>query len=550
MDLEELLSILDCSTIQIVAKGVPKKKFSAVSIRGMGGNFYSAPIKTTDITFADISYFNKLPSSSLKDAAFFLFTDEPLKPLSSNAFIATIKNRADWFSAIETIDEEFRILQQKTEQILHLTFLANRNVSLTSIVNEAADIVGAPASLLDNSLSFLACSDDFPFYVALGNEKTTGLLPDAALPLLKARSLVNPQKPFPPVVFDWKAPDGTIKTNHFCLIHSRDTILGSLSFHTADGHLRQSRQDMIPAIAQIISIYLSRSNALLLNKSLYYAHLFKQLEEGTLTQSREQIETRFSLFGYELKQFLHIFVVDFSREFLPSEHVRSLAEQIHPYIHNSVYTIGETDIVFLSSSDEILAEGDFDPKLERIFDNSTITVGISSVYMNPKHTPSYINEAKRANITGHKIDPNKHVFPFERYRLLDLAANVIDNKTLYSYRFPPLMHIIDYDSKHNTHLAYTLYEYLQNPTHPTDVAKRLYIHKNTLYYRLEKIREIMGQDFKDAETIASIQMTFHVLRIQNRFEKLVVRPKHPAHTSTFSHAAKATYPWSIVKEQS
>ena len=42
MDLEELLSLLDCSTIQIVAKGVSKKKFSAVSIRG--GEAISIPL--------------------------------------------------------------------------------------------------------------------------------------------------------------------------------------------------------------------------------------------------------------------------------------------------------------------------------------------------------------------------------------------------------------------------------------------------------------------------------------------------------------------------
>ena len=85
------------------------------------------------------------------------------------------------------------------------------------------------------------------------------------------------------------------------------------------------------------------------------------------------------------------------------------------------------------------------------------------------------------------------------------------------------MHVIDLDRKNNTHLAYTLYEYLQDPAHPQAVADKLFIHKNTLYWRLEKIRGIMGRDFKDAETIANIQMTFHVLRIQNRFDKLILR---------------------------
>ena len=216
--------------------------------------------------------------------------------------------------------------------------------------------------------------------------------------------------------------------------------------------------------------------------------------------------------------------VDFSKEYLPSERMRTLAENIHPYISNSVYTMSETSIVFLSSSDEIAEEGHCDiAALEEAFADTNVAAGISSVYMDPKRTPSYIEEAKRALRTGRDIAPHLRVFPFARYRLLDMVESVLDSKTLYSYRYPPLMHVIDIDQQHNTHLTHTLYEYLQNPTHPGEVAKKLFIHKNTLYYRLDKIREIMGCDFKDAETISCIQMTFHVLRVQNRFDKLVLR---------------------------
>lgn len=523
MDIDELLSLLDSRTISVMKYGLLSKKFNGATL--LGGILRITLSDKTAIRFAPVSYFNELPETHIEDAAFFLYADAPLKPVTGNTFVAIMRHRTDWVSAFEVISAEFRLLQKKKEQVLHLTELVNRNASLNSIVNEAANIVDAPASVLDNSLAFLAHSDNFPKYVAYGEEETTGMVPDTALPLLKAKGLVNPQKPFDLVVFDWTSKEGTF-TNHFCLIHSRDTIIGSISFITQDGPLRTSRLEMIPTIAQILSIYLSRSNAFMLNKSLFYTYMFKQLEEGALNLSRKKIEERFSLFGYQLKRHLNVVYVDFSEEYLPSERVKALAENIHPYISNSVYTMNETSIVFLSSSDEIAEEGPCDIEaLEEAFAGTKVAAGISSVFLDPRRTPSYIEEARRALRTGRDLDPNLRVFPFARYRLLDMVESVLDRKTLYSYRYPPLMHVIDQDKKNNAHLAYTLYEYLQDPAHPADVAKKLFIHKNTLYYRLDKIREIMGRDFRDAETISCIQMTFHVLRVQNRFDKLVLRTK-------------------------
>ena len=145
-------------------------------------------------------------------------------------------------------------------------------------------------------------------------------------------------------------------------------------------------------------------------------------------------------------------------------------------------------------------------------------IGISSIFVNPERMPYHTDEAKRALKLGRRLDPDARIYSFSAYRLLDLANNVTDLKTLYSYRYPPLVHVIDLDRENNTHLAYTLYEYLQDPAHPQAVADKLFIHKNTLYWRLEKIRSIMGRDFKDAETIANIQITFHILRLQGRFD--------------------------------
>lgn len=56
------------------------------------------------------------------------------------------------------------------------------------------------------------------------------------------------------------------------------------------------------------------------------------------------------------------------------------------------------------------------------------------------------------------------------------------------------------DEKNNTELYYSLKVYLLCENNVTAAAKRLHIHRNTLVYRLKRIREIIDGDMNDYET--------------------------------------------------
>ena len=57
--------------------------------------------------------------------------------------------------------------------------------------------------------------------------------------------------------------------------------------------------------------------------------------------------------------------------------------------------------------------------------------------------------------------------------------------------------LIKYDKKHNENLCYNLKKYLMNNGNVTKAAKELYIHPNTLAYRIKKIEKILKKDLDD-----------------------------------------------------
>ena len=70
-------------------------------------------------------------------------------------------------------------------------------------------------------------------------------------------------------------------------------------------------------------------------------------------------------------------------------------------------------------------------------------------------------------------------------------------------------------------LLQTLSVYLETHCQLAETAKRLYIHRNTVIYRLEKCEEIIGRSLKDPEETLRLRMAFRIKALlpENGMEK-------------------------------
>jgi len=62
---------------------------------------------------------------------------------------------------------------------------------------------------------------------------------------------------------------------------------------------------------------------------------------------------------------------------------------------------------------------------------------------------------------------------------------------------PQVRKMLEYDSRHHTEYTKTLFVYLKNNQDNKPAAQELYIHRNTLLQRLNKIKELWNPDLKD-----------------------------------------------------
>ena len=76
---------------------------------------------------------------------------------------------------------------------------------------------------------------------------------------------------------------------------------------------------------------------------------------------------------------------------------------------------------------------------------------------------------------------------------------------------PALGMLENYDVENGTDLLETLRVYVETGCNQSETAQNLYVHLNTLKYRLKRINEIAGVDFKDRDTLFHIELSFKLM---------------------------------------
>jgi DNA-binding PucR family transcriptional regulator len=76
--------------------------------------------------------------------------------------------------------------------------------------------------------------------------------------------------------------------------------------------------------------------------------------------------------------------------------------------------------------------------------------------------------------------------------------------------------LLAYDDEQGTDLVGTLRHYVRLARNPTRTALALGIHRNTLFYRIERIERISGLDLADGEDLFRIGLSLKLLEFLER----------------------------------
>lgn len=126
---------------------------------------------------------------------------------------------------------------------------------------------------------------------------------------------------------------------------------------------------------------------------------------------------------------------------------------------------------------------------------STINFSIGQYVNNLSNVNKSYDTAKETLNLQIRLEENKKKCFFEdlhMYRIISLVHKHSDlNEFVDEYLGP----IINYDRQHNGNLMETLKAYLECNGSKKETAKKIFVVRQTLYHRIEKLERLLGEDF-------------------------------------------------------
>lgn len=142
-------------------------------------------------------------------------------------------------------------------------------------------------------------------------------------------------------------------------------------------------------------------------------------------------------------------------------------------------------------------------------------IGISNFHTNLEEMNKGMNEAIFAAETSRMLDKNTSFYKdIGMYKLLFPYFKEHWLKSFYDEIISPIK---EYDDKYNTEMFNTAVKYIENDGVYKAAADSLFIHENTVRYRINKIKEILHKEKQEGSFYEELSVA---IRLHKLYEKL------------------------------
>ncbi len=418
---------------------------------------------------------------------------------------------ADPFSVYNRIQEIFLENQQVvTGMRLFLDALFN-DKGLQGICDVAYSFLGNPIFVIDTSYKHLAVS--------------TGTIADSSL-MKKETDLGQIEEEGIRFIRSSKLDDQVRKSSRPFYIHNpvhhRGMLIGPVKIHDIEvGHVMMYEQnrpiaendyELLHRLCRIISIELQKTDFYKRNKGTMYAYFIADLLDnnaGNIERSKERLAT----LGYVLKDDLFILSVSGKYNVTSEPRQDMIVSDLQAMIPGSLYVIYQNTIIFLING---CGENDnhsfSNEQVENYLKANGLIAGLSNCFSNIQEIRKYYEQSLKSAQLGFKMKNVPGLYRYEVmsiFHILEICES--NNYSPLDFCHPALLVLKAYDEEKNTDFFNTLYQYLNFSQNTQQTANYLHIHKNTLLYRIDKIKKLTGNPLNHGDELIKLHFSFKIL---------------------------------------
>lgn len=295
---------------------------------------------------------------------------------------------------------------------------------------------------------------------------------------------------------NWNVKDGT--GNYiFCNIRKEKSVVGRLFIDEINSRITEKDYYLLEILVKLIETMIKRRNFYIDKSANRFEFMLKSLLSGEPVNMNELKEEMLAngITENEKYYLIKIEKAVSSRDF---SDIYSFCEFFERHIEYSYFFGNNDDIIGL-----IQLNGRKASDIQKLFEGHSkllgLVVGISKTFDDILDLRLALSQAEFALEEGKKTQKESDVYVFGDY-LLDFFVSRCAQRTEYKQLCPRGLRVLrEYDKNNNGELFDTFRAFLENNEKSSKTIEALFVHRSTFLYRINKIKEIMGEDFDNPD---------------------------------------------------
>jgi sugar diacid utilization regulator len=430
---------------------------------------------------------------------------------NSNVILLQSSNIAEVLSDVQDIIYDFHKRFPANEELLK-TILEND--SIQAVVNKCYSILQNPIVVTDSSFKLLAWTKgDKPVKDSYWNELMQDGYP--SISSIIALQKANAYKDFiQPGIIHTENPEDSRKI--ITRIQDRNTILGYFGILEINREFQEADLEVVQLIVKIMAkmlLYKNVENNKCDNDR--YEQLLIDILDHRL-KSEKQIKERLPYLKWNFADKYCLLTIDLSEKDnfdTLSCYFKGAVKKLYPSSNMLIYN--EHILIIDGVGQNLLQpeEAYLEP-IRKLLKKSGLYCGLSNCFTNIAQLDMYYKQSLLAIELGSslgKAEVEIHAYSdYARMYMIQICKKYEDLRYFYH---PAILQLQEYDTEKGTHYIETLEAFLKYNKNSYAAAEAIYVHRNTMIYRINKIKEITGLSFEDKELV-DLMMSLEILKYE------------------------------------
>lgn len=143
---------------------------------------------------------------------------------------------------------------------------------------------------------------------------------------------------------------------------------------------------------------------------------------------------------------------------------------------------------------------------------ATVSMGVGNAFGGIRAIKESVSEARKAYKVLRACQGTGELRYYDEIGIYRVFFDLKSEEVLHNLLQESLGVLLEYDRENDSDMVHTLEVFLEEDCNIAMTTERLFVHRNTVKYRIKRIEEIMGLDLKDVTVQFNLRLAYKIRR--------------------------------------